>query len=621
MKTHGATRTSLQAGILLAAFLSLVGAGAVPSVHARQALPENAGEGDTVPYAAEPVGGAVLSNGQFVYGPNVKDFEVSTYLSANAPHILAHARPLYERSRYFGINPKIYLTLMEMHAQVLSKPDAAALANPLGLGAGDFISQVERVSRVMTDAYYRHLYSYSALPVYRRRLPPLFTPGGIRVEVTAGTNAATYAILAGLAAMDERGFSSLLDTSDAHGFRATYLRLFGDDPLDDSNHVDIPGEPGALAAPGDLLQLPWLRGSSWFFGGVHSNGGAVGGPFTDASALDFGPGGLAWGADTSGAWVVAAAAGTPTRISDCYLSIAHADGWETTYYHIENIQVFSGDVGQNDKVAVLADTLAEATCSGGRASGPHVHFNLKHNGALVAIDGTPLSGWYVHAGRWNYDTDPNYMWLERAGAKVYPNVNKVLSEVPPSAPGDTVSVTFSSVAARDGWILESAENSSTGGTLNRGSTTVRVGDEAGDRQYRSILHFDTSSLPEGAVITNAQLRLMKQGLKGRDPFLTHKSLLMDIKAPSFKRPFLELADFRVAASPAGSFSSTPVGGWHTATLPSTVFPLVNLTGTAEFRIRFSRADNDNNAADYVRFYSGNAAAPSAPQLIVEYHLP
>ena len=46
----------------------------------------------------------------------------------------------------------------------------------------------------------------------------------------------------------------------------------------------------------------------------------------------------------------------------------------------------------------------------------------------MAIDGTPLSGWYVHAGRWNYDTDPNYMWLEKDGVKKYANINRVLSE-------------------------------------------------------------------------------------------------------------------------------------------------------------------------------------------------
>jgi hypothetical protein len=109
----------------------------------------------------------------------------------------------------------------------------------------------------------------------------------------------------------------------------------------------------------------------------------------------------------------------------------HSGGWETTYYHIENIQNFSGTINQNEKIGVIANTLAEAICSGGSSTGPHVHFNLKHNGALVAINGTPLSGWYVHAGRWNYDTDPNYMWLERSGVKKFANTNRVLSEVPP----------------------------------------------------------------------------------------------------------------------------------------------------------------------------------------------
>jgi len=144
--------------------------------------------------------------------------------------------------------------------------------------------------------------------------------------------------------------------------------------------------------------------------------------------MDFYPIGSVWGMDTSSMWVAAAAAGTPTKISPCYFKIVHSNGWETNYYHLENIQNYAGSINQNDKIGVIANTLAEATCSGGAASGPHVHFTLKHNGALVAINGTPLSGWYVHTGRWNYDTSPSYMWLERAGQKKYAYSDTVLSE-------------------------------------------------------------------------------------------------------------------------------------------------------------------------------------------------
>ena len=67
--------------------------------------------------------------------------------------------------------------------------------------------------------------------------------------------------------------------------------------------------------------------------------------------------------------------------------------------------------------------------------------------------------------------------------------------------------TYSSIGAQDGFILESAENSSVGGTANATSAAFKLGDSASDRQYRAILSFDTSALPDNAVVTRATLRI------------------------------------------------------------------------------------------------------------------
>jgi len=385
----------------------------------------------------------VLSDGQFVYGPNVGNFNVKTYLQDNSPYLTRYANELYEHSNYFSINPKVYLTLLEVHGYLITHPDATGIENPFGLLDVGFVAQIDHLSQIMSDAYYLHLYSSQSQPL------SLFPGDRDASSTTPDINAGTYAIIAALTSIEsQRNIDQILDNTQSNGFYQTYRKLFGnDDPLDETNHITIPGESevlsgldgsqqpypsvevSALTAPTDLLQLPFLRGQSWYFSGVHSNGSSgQQTPYTDASALDFGPGGVAWGGDTSNMWVVASASGIPTKISNCYFSILHSGGWETTYYHIENIQNFSGSINQNDKIGVIANTLAEAICSGGSATGPHVHFNLKHNGALVAIDGTSLSGWYVHAGRWNYDTDPNYMWLEKDGVKKYANINRVLSE-------------------------------------------------------------------------------------------------------------------------------------------------------------------------------------------------
>ena len=395
--------------MFLAVFLFAFGTDGLPSAHAQTSMNN---ESSTI----ELVGGNALSNGQFVYGPNIGDFNLQNYLEANAPHLLKYADDLYGRSEYFSINPKIYLTFLEIHSHLVSATNAVTLEDPFGLKNENFISQIDYLSNKMSEAYYLHLYSYSLLSVSQRSLNPFITPGGVTINVAADTNAGTYAIVAGLAAIDEKNISQLLDNNQVQGFYQTYKRLFGnDDPLNETNHISTPGEVGALVAPDNLLQLPFLQGLSWKFGGVHdtTGGGGVGSPYNDASSMDFYPIGSAWGIDTSNMWVVAAASGIPTKYSACGFKVSHSGavnvGWETTYYHLENIQNFSGSINQNDKIGVIANTEAEATCTGGAASGPHVHFSLKYNGAYVAINGTPLAGWYVHTGRWNYDMDPNYM--------------------------------------------------------------------------------------------------------------------------------------------------------------------------------------------------------------------
>jgi LasA protease len=433
-------RTILSGIMLLALFLSFFGAGNLSSAGAQSAW--------TASPASALTAYHVLSDGQFVYGPNIGDFVLRTYFEANAPHLSNYADDLYGRAEYYSINPKIYLTLLEIHSQLISSPDAVDMENPFDLNNDGFIAHMDLLSEKMSAAYYLHLYSFSALPVSQRNLPPFVTSDGTTIHVPAETNAGTYAVIAGLAAINQQNIPIILDNGYVNGFYQTYRRLFGnDDPLDETNKIIIPGEVGALAAPDYLLQLPYPRGVSWRFGGVHNASGAP--TFTDASSLDFYPSSsgnfTTPPLDTSNMWVVAAASGVlstfPSLSSTCGIKISHSgavnSGWETTYYHLENVQKYSGAVNQNEKIGVIANTLAEATCVGGASTGPHVHFSLKYNGAYFPINATALSGWFVHAGRWSYDTDAAYMWLERAGVKKYPSAptyDVVLSEAPPALP-------------------------------------------------------------------------------------------------------------------------------------------------------------------------------------------
>ncbi|MGB8983792.1 MAG: hypothetical protein WCC12_18120 [Anaerolineales bacterium] len=190
-------------------------------------------------------------------------------------------------------------------------------------------------------------------------------------------------------------------------------------------------------------------------------------------------------------------------------------------------------------------------------------------------------------------------------------------------PPPTTSMIFQSKALHDGWILESSEFSNVGGTLNRTATTFNVGDDLKDKQYRSIISFNTATLPDNAIITTVQVNIKRQGVVGTDPFTTHGTLLLDIRNGLFSNDLnVSLSDFAAAAS-----SSTPetftsqTYTWYTANLSSANLALVNKGGVTQFRLRFNLDDNDDLNADYIKFFSGEAISANQPQLIVTYFVP
>lgn len=193
--------------------------------------------------------------------------------------------------------------------------------------------------------------------------------------------------------------------------------------------------------------------------------------------------------------------------------------------------------------------------------------------------------------------------------------------------GVYTTIKLSSTGTQDGWILESTETSNKGGAINSTATLLYAGDDAQDKQYRSILSFNTAGLPDNAVITKVQLKLKIQGFAGGNMFTPTKTLgnlLVDIRKSNFGSSVnLAINDFQAGANKGGVgvLSTAPSTGWYTITLKSTSFSSVNLSGTTQFRLRFQKDDNDDAGADYLKIYSGNAPSASRPALIVEYHAP
>jgi CSLREA domain-containing protein len=169
-------------------------------------------------------------------------------------------------------------------------------------------------------------------------------------------------------------------------------------------------------------------------------------------------------------------------------------------------------------------------------------------------------------------------------------------------------LTFASIAINDGWILESKETSGKGLTMNNAAATFNLGDDAADRQYRAILHFDTSSLPDNAAIVSAMLKIKKRGIVGTNPFSILGELNASIRKPAFGTEALALTDFKSAAGKnnVASFGVVPIEAWYGALINNTGKLHINLSGSTQFRLSFAIDDNDNNSNDHMKFYSGNA---------------
>lgn len=183
----------------------------------------------------------------------------------------------------------------------------------------------------------------------------------------------------------------------------------------------------------------------------------------------------------------------------------------------------------------------------------------------------------------------------------------------------TSSMSFTSQGAEDGWILESTNASNVGGSMNATTTTLRIGDDAGDRQYRSILSFDTSALPDNAVITRVKLRIRPASTAGNIISL-FDGIMIDIREGTLGNPDLELGDFEAYTDySAGSLYPTLVNGWYTLDASEAALSF-NVSGFTQLRLRFL-LESYGAGANIFTFYSGNASSAYRPKLTVQYYIP
>ncbi len=147
----------------------------------------------------------------------------------------------------------------------------------------------------------------------------------------------------------------------------------------------------ALLRSAPDLALPWSHTETWrLTGGPHSHVGR-GRPW---SSLDF-AGPLRGGAYR----VTAAASGTIFRPCPNLVQVRHGDGWTTSYYHLKDVTVRSGQRVQRGQL--LGFTSTRSGC-GGSATGSHVHFTIMFRGDPVNVAGLRIGGWTVREGTSQY---------------------------------------------------------------------------------------------------------------------------------------------------------------------------------------------------------------------------
>jgi hypothetical protein len=183
-----------------------------------------------------------------------------------------------------------------------------------------------------------------------------------------------------------------------------------------------------------------------------------------------------------------------------------------------------------------------------------------------------------------------------------------------------------SVGAQDGWILESGENTNAGGSMDSTATTLRLGDDVTRKQYRTILSFSTSALPDNAVLTKVTLRVRRQGVTGGgNPVNTFQGFMLDLRKGTFGTSALQLTDWQAKANKTvGPITPTLTGGWYEFNLLTSrayINKLPTAGGLTQIRLRFKLDDNNNVVANFLSLFSGNAGVAARPQLLIEFYVP
>ncbi len=355
----------------------------------------------------------LLSNGQFVWGPNVGDFDIFTFLQNRGSALHVFAEDLEMWARYTSLNPKILLAVLELRYGLIDDC-------PVDISSNDARTIIENTSMDLATAFYEHLHTWGD----RRKPwdldamaldPVLSFADGTTIEIQTDQTSGTFALAAMVAkTTDADTWAEELFETGPGSFTGIMGGLFPEvDLRDTSNNINP-----AAAPPDTLFQFPFPLGATWRFNGPHSWAGDGTPPF---SSMDFAAGSGSCSSPPN-MWTVATAAGTAVRQYgyDCWIEVEHSPEWTTSYYHMQNTPNPQGAyIWPNASLGQIACEV----CAGGYATGPHVHWTVKYNGAYVSLEGVKISGWTIHVGPEPYTSGS----IERDGVILNPG-NSVLND-------------------------------------------------------------------------------------------------------------------------------------------------------------------------------------------------
>ena len=164
-------------------------------------------------------------------------------------------------------------------------------------------------------------------------------------------------------------------------------------------------------------------------------------------------------------------------------------------------------------------------------------------------------------------------------------------------------------------------------SLNSSGSMLLVGDDLQDRHYSAVLSFNTSGLPDGAIVSSVKLRVRSAGVAGSNPVNNRPGLVADVCTPTpgktGRSPGVELRAGANCHDNVGIFDRTPNSGWYTVDFLPEAYPSINLKGATQILLRLGDAPNANASRAYIRFYSSEAdpQASNSPTLLVRYSLP